>query len=288
MFGTHAGPTLAGRRDARLEGPAAASPSGLSPTSVQLAGWTYLITAPAHGESEYNVVVPTLVDATSASLEYSAFMVRAATTDPFTFYDSGVEYGFSVDNLSPPAPTPFTAAYASGATHLHWGVSPADDFATFKLYRGSTGDFMPGSDNLIGTTAETSLTDVGPVGSFYKLSAVDRNGNEGPYAVVGPGQTTDVPTEPAIVLTFALEGARSNPVPRGQMAVRFTLPTGERAVLELLDVRGRLVVARDVGSMGAGRHAVELSAGHRLASGVYFVRLTQGANVMVVRQVLLN
>lgn len=49
-------------------------------------------------------MVPTFAGATGASLEFSAFMVRAATSDPFTFYDSGVENGFTVNSLSPPLP----------------------------------------------------------------------------------------------------------------------------------------------------------------------------------------
>ncbi len=113
------------------------------PKGEQLVGWTYLLTAPAHGETEYNVVVPTLVNATAASVEYSAFFVRAATADPYTYFDSGVENGYSIDNLSPPAPTAFRGSYLAGAMHLHWDVSTATDFATFHLHRGATADFVP-------------------------------------------------------------------------------------------------------------------------------------------------
>src|SRR5262249_41255511 len=71
------------------------------PNTVELAGWTYLTTVPAAQAYEYNVVVPTLIDATAALLECTAFLVRAATGSPFTFYDSGAENGFSIDNLPP-------------------------------------------------------------------------------------------------------------------------------------------------------------------------------------------
>jgi hypothetical protein len=245
------------------------------------------MTAPAHGETEYNVVVPTLVDATAASLEYSAFMVRAVTSSPFTFFDSGVGDGFSVDNLPPPTPAPFLAAYLSGGTHLHWGVSPAADFETFRLYRGTTADFVPGPGNLVATLPDTGYVDVGPAGRFYKLSAVDWNGNESPFALVGPHQTTDAPDATA-PLAFALEGARPNPAFGGRMLVHFALPDGAPATLELLDVAGRRVRERAVGGLGAGRHFVDLSGGQRLAPGLYFLRLTQGANQRVARATLVD
>lgn len=52
------------RRNDPLPAPASIS-GGASSARAELAGWTYLMAAPAHGESEYNVVVSTLVDATS-------------------------------------------------------------------------------------------------------------------------------------------------------------------------------------------------------------------------------
>jgi hypothetical protein len=253
---------------------------------VQLAGWTYVMTAPAHGETEYNVVVPTLVDATATANEYTAYMVRAATPSPFGFYDSAAENGYSVDNLPPPTPSPFAAAYAAGATHLHWSVSSASDFATFRLYRGASADFVPGAGNLVTATPDTGFADVGAAGSYYKLSAVDRNGNESLFALVGPGQTTDAPVETA--LQFALEGLRPNPALGVRMLVHFALPDGAPASLELFDLAGRRVVERPVGELGAGPHAVELSPARRLAAGVYLLRLTQGALSRSVRAVVID
>jgi len=211
-------------------------------------------------------------------------MVRAATADLYTFFDSGAENGFSVDNLSPPAPTPFLAAYLGGGTHLHWGVSPAGDFATFRLYRGASADFVLGPGTLVTATPDTGHVDAGPAGSFYKLSAVDWNGNESPFALVGPYQTTDAPA--AAPIAFALEGVRPNPAFGGRLLVHFALPHGEPATLELLDVAGRRVRQQAVGALGVGRHVVDL--GGALTPGLYFVRLTQGANQRVARATLME
>ena len=46
------------------------------------------------------------------------------------------------------------------------------------------------------------------------------------------------------------------------------------ARLELLDVAGRRLMTREVGSLGAGEHIVDIGA-PSLTPGVYFLRLVQ-------------
>ena len=43
---------------------------------------------------------------------------------------------------------------------------------------------------------------------------------------------------------------------------------------------GRRVAARSLAGFGVGQHSVRLGTGTRLAPGVYFVRLTQGAETV--------
>jgi hypothetical protein len=274
----------------RIDPLPAASAPGLdegSPSQIDLAGWEQVGSFNAYGESEYNVVVPALADATAASLEYSAFMVRAATDTPFIFYDSGVANGYSIDNLSPVSPAPLFAVYELGATHLHWPPSTASDFETFRLYRGSSADFVPGPGNLIASAPDTGYTDAGDAGSWYKLTAVDWNGNASPYAVVGPSQTVDV-EPPASAVAFVLDGVRPVPTTGDRMVVHFALASDAPATLELFDVTGRCVRSRSVGGLGAGPHAVDLAQEGRVARGVWFVRLTQGPNEAVVRAIVLD
>jgi thiosulfate/3-mercaptopyruvate sulfurtransferase len=58
------------------------------------------------------------------------------------------------------------------------------------------------------------------------------------------------------------------------MMVSLVLPSAAPARLELIDVRGRAVAAREVG--GAGPHVVNLGEGLRLPAGIYMIRLVQG------------
>jgi hypothetical protein len=48
------------------------------------------------------------------------------------------------------------------------------------------------------------------------------------------------------------------------------------------------VVAREVGALGAGAHAVNLAEHARIRPGLYFVRLRQGANDQVRRVTVLE
>jgi len=83
-----------------------------------------------------------------------------------------------------------------------------------------------------------------------------------------------------------MEAPRPNPIVSGPLTVRFTLPLAEPARLELVDVAGRAVVTREV--LGAGDHAVDLVAERRVPAGLYFVRLTQGANRKTARVTMLK
>jgi VCBS repeat protein/type IX secretion system substrate protein len=84
---------------------------------------------------------------------------------------------------------------------------------------------------------------------------------------------------------FALKGVFPNPA-QGALTVTFSLQDGPPASLELYDVSGRRVLAREVGGLGPGVHSVALEASGSLPSGVYMIRLTQGGRSLTTRAVL--
>jgi len=105
------------------------------------------------------------------------------------------------------------------------------------------------------------------------------------------GQSVDNMTPAGVggePVALALEGVRPNPASGSGLHVAFALPTPAPARLELLDVGGRRVLTREVHSMGAGRHRVNLAEGRSVAPGVYWVRLTQGTNRRTTRVAVLD
>jgi hypothetical protein len=100
----------------------------------------------------------------------------------------------------------------------------------------------------------------------YRLVSVGATGGE--VWVTVPGAT------------LALEGARPNPAAGAPMAA-FSLPDAAPAELALLDVTGRVLATREVGALGAGRHVVAIGDGAELRPGVYWLRLTRGAETRI-------
>jgi len=238
--------------------------------------WELVTSMPALQQSRYLVAVPTVSNSTPGE-----FIVTASTADPSVWYVSVPASGQSLDNLAPATPAPFAAAYSGGATHLHWGRNGETDLGSYHVHRGGSSGFTPSPGNLIASTNDTGYVDVGPAGSYYKLSALDVNGNESGYALVTPATTLAVDGEPALAL--ALERVTPNPSRGQRLAVTFTLPVAGPARLEMLDVGGRLIAAREVGILGPGRHTVDPGIGRKLRPGLYLVRLTQGGESRVIR-----
>jgi len=106
------------------------------------------------------------------------------------------------------------------------------------------------------------------------------------------GETTvQVPSpvgvEPGRMSEFALQRVAPNPA-IDHLSVSFTLPSSDRATLELIDAAGRRWLGQDVGSLGAGAHRIELATAARMPAGLYFLRLTQAGRAATTRVVVLG
>jgi hypothetical protein len=233
--------------------------------------WALVTNVPAVQQAQYVVDVPTISNAAP-----NDFVVTAHTATPSTWFASNVVAGQSVDNLAPAQPAQLTADWTGTQTDLQWAANTEHDLAAYHVHRGTSADFTPSAGNLIANQIATSHGDVGPPGSYYKVSALDVNGNESTFALITPEQTTGVESGGPVAVVFALEGARPNPTRGNGLHVAFALPSGAAARLELLDVSGRQVLMREVGSLGPGRHALNLAEGRSIPPGLYFVRLVQG------------
>ena len=73
---------------------------------------------------------------------------------------------------------------------------------------------------------------------------------------------------------LALDEPQPNPA-RRDLVVSFALPIDAPAVVELIDLSGRVVASRRVEDARAGSHRLELLEGSPVAPGVYLVRLGQ-------------
>jgi len=144
--------------------------------------WEWLATIPAFGETLYSAVVPTLKDSTIAEgMYWSVFFVRAGTDNPTLYYDSPVDSGYSLDNLSPSPPVGLIASHEPSATVLSWTGSEDADFDYYAVYRDTISGFDPDASNRLGYTIDTTLIDSNAeLGRtyYYLASAFDFSGNE--------------------------------------------------------------------------------------------------------------
>jgi hypothetical protein len=74
----------------------------------------------------------------------------------------------------------------------------------------------------------------------------------------------------------------------GPLSISFTLADDDRGRLEMFDVRGKRVLERDIGALGAGAHRLEIGHARDYPAGVYFVRLTQSGRSVSSRLVLVR
>lgn len=197
----------------------------LTPASAQLAGWDFVDAFPAHGDLEYNITVPTLADSTVAGgMHWSAFLIRATTSDPYTFWDSDPDSGYSLDNLSPAAPL---IPMLSASAILTWTESPETDFNYYTVY-GSDADTPGPGTVLLGSTVSPTMDVSSSPFPFYLISATDFSGNEGDRAkavsaaVTPAGTGVPIQVGPAVSMTFdnvtvsgetRLEPVSSGPAP---------------------------------------------------------------------------
>ena len=243
-------------------------------SAPMLVGWDYVGTIPAHGESLYQYVAPTLCDSTDQGICWSVFLVRAATDDPFEYYDSYADSGYSVDNL---APAPPSNLRMTSPIALEWDESSERDFQYFTVY----GSVTPGLDStaaIIGYTVATTMDVGGDVCGYYHVTATDVAGNEGAASSI-QNAYAGVRTSVGIPTAFALRPNQPNPFSL-ETSIAFDLPVDAVVSLKVYDPQGRLVRALADRSYAAGYHvtawAGDDEAGQTVASGIYFVRIEAG------------
>ena len=199
-------------------------------------------------------------------------------------------YGTSVidillgDCLDQPVPTVASLASVEAAAdriRLTWYTAGNAGLAATVYRRTAATDWVAmGRISADGTGyLRYEDTSVQPGARYgYRLGIMDAGA---PVFVAEVWVTAEAPA-------LMLEGARPNPASGNALKVDFTLPSAEPARLELFDVGGRRVAAREVGSLGAGWHTVDLAAGKRIPAGIYVIRFSQRGAVRTAHVTVLN
>ena len=245
--------------------------------------WECVGSTPAHFFEQYSMTCPTSFDSMGTDPGMHSFFVSACTADAFVFYDSAIDSGYSVDNLSPGAPAALAGeqSYEPAGLALSWESNTESDLSHYAVYRGARATFLIGPQNLIAEPTDPGWFDDEWTWSgtyFYKVAAVDVHGNLSPVALLRPADVTGVETPKAPEVTYLRQNFPNpfNPTTR----ITFGLAAPGNVSLRIYDAAGRLVRVLAEGARPAGNYT-ELwdgrdSGGRAVASGIYFYRLTAG------------
>jgi hypothetical protein len=267
-------------------------PPMVSDAVPSLGEWDYVGAVPAHGEIEYNIIVPTLADSTiSNGMHWSVYFIRAATASPALYFDSAPDSGYSLDNLAPFVPQGMVVAYNTGSgNELSWDESLDEDFQYFRIYRGTDPDFTPSEVNLVHSTVSTEWNDPEYDGwmVYYKVTAVDFSGNESDPA--SPKTTTGI-GEKIFPRKFALYQNVPNPF-NPSTVIKYDVPEAIRVRITIYDVSGREARTlvdefKTPGTYEASWNGLNNSS-EQMSSGVYLYKIEAGDYVQSRKLVLLK
>jgi hypothetical protein len=256
--------------------------------------WEWLANLPSHWFDEYAYTAATLNDSTATNPGWHHFFVAAHTSDPFIFWDSLPDSGYSVDNLAPTTPAGLEgqADFDLPALYLSWRPNTEPDLAGYRVYRGTDPTFDPDASHLIVAVVDTVATDSGwnwESGFYYKVTAIDVHGNESFWAGLAPTEIAGSEDPPVVVRPFLANHPNPfNPLTK----ITYALDQPAEVVLRILDARGREVAVLREGRQQVGRHAVEWDGrdmrGRSLPSGMYFCRLEAGSLRLVHKMSLVR
>ncbi|MCK4511407.1 T9SS type A sorting domain-containing protein, partial [bacterium] len=247
---------------------------------LRLDGWDYIGSAPAHGDSFYQMVAPSLCDSTEQhGICWSIFLVRAMTPQPLMYFDSAPDSGYSIDNLAPIPPDSLEGIFIppGGSIWLTWSPSSSPDLQYYELHRGDSLDFTPSPINRIYADVDTCYMDSSMEwheSTYYKAAAVDFGGNRSEYAMLA-ALATGVPE--ILPPVSGIEQNYPNPFVPGARATMIGYSVrapGGHVEISVFDVSGRLVRVLVDEIKEAGTHVVHWdgadSRGRVVSSGVYF------------------
>ena len=255
-------------------------------------GWEYIGEEPADGSAAYFFLVPTLYDSSATTDGIHDFMVIAHRSA--LFWESKPVEGYSVDNLPPsqPSGTQAEQSFDPEGLTLTWDANTEIDLLQYNIYRNDPDDptmsRIPGGAGaassylFLASTEETAYFDREwrwYSGFSYKITAVDRNGNESLPDSIGSSDITDddLPGTPAANYLSQNYPNPFNPV----TTIQFGLKESSAVTLKIYDVSGRLVRALVSGRLEPGIYNESWDGtddrGHGVASGVYFYSLRTGS-----------
>jgi len=258
--------------------------------------WELIGKVSSHYLQGYSYTVPTASDSTTNGIPYFNFFISAESSDPFVFWDSNIDSGYSVDNLAPEMPANVMGSVISNTVILHWNPNTENDLNGYNIYRSSMSSFNPDTMAAYAATSDTAYTDrnlPSSGGIYYIIRALDVHGNQSLSSNEVSIQITDIkenndgipaqyslkqnypnPFNPTTKIRYSIPQARTSlPGGAGLPGEANAKTVGGFVTLKVYDILGREVATLVNKQQQPGNYVVEFDASN-LSSGVYFYQLS--------------
>jgi hypothetical protein len=148
---------------------------------------------------------------------------------------------------------------------------------SYAVYRANDAGFTPSAANRLGYTTMPEWTDPNSdMSAWYRVTAIDRHGNESASSLLGVQQIAGVSLSAAPAISY-LGSARPNPA-RSACALELGISRSGPVRVEIVDTAGRRVRTLFAGTATAGIRTITWKGtdddGRPMADGIYWVRFT--------------
>ena len=172
---------------------------------------------------------------------------------------------------------------------LTWDAPTDDDVTLFNIYSGTAHNFLPSDASRIGTSTTNNFVDQRtPVSNplYYRISAVDKSGNESQYSSEVSMSLTGVIAGKELPKSYALYQSYPNPF-NPSATIRFDVPKEGKVRIRVYDVRGAEIATISDESKPAGSYELTWSA-QNAPSGIYFARMDAGDFHATIKMLLVK
>lgn len=235
---------------------------------------------PYHDFDMYDVVLPTLVDSSAHvpdPLDYMSMFMVTGHYDMYGFIDGDPGMGYSIDNIHPGVPSPLAIIGVDESyVELIWEPSMDADFQYFEVHRATNPDFTDASVGMTPHHGHTDETVEIGVTYYYRVHAVDANGNMSDGSNVVSTSIVSVDEAEMIPTAFGLSQNYPNPF-NPTTSIEFALPEAANVSLEIYNLLGQKVRTLVNGYVSAGYVTTRWDGldqhGQEVGSGTYIYRL---------------
>ena len=203
----------------------------------------------------------------------------------------GEEYTYQ--DLAPGPPVNLTAVLDSNQVLLSWNRNTEADFSHYNLYRDTTEGFIIDSTKLISTQTDTFYIQTIPkaeINLYYKLTAVDSQGNESVPSEEAHIEITSTKERPVTISSYQLYQNYPNPF-NPATTINYQIPKTGFVTLKVYDILRKEIATLVNEQKTQGRYSVNFdasSAAGGLASGVYIYQIRANDYVSSKKMLLLK